>query len=76
MNDVITPQQALELGLNSKTAMLDLVRALDIDLIMLAKDEYANTDGFTVKAQRATANLMSLVALIAPELIATEEEAQ
>ena len=75
MTEMITPQQALELGLNSKVAMLDLVRALDADLAMLGRDEHAIT-GNTVKAERATTRLMSIVALFAPELIDTDEAAQ
>jgi hypothetical protein len=66
-------QKALELGLASKSMLIDLVRGLDADISMLAKDEYANTNGFTEKAERATNRLMAIVALVAPELINTEE---
>jgi hypothetical protein len=38
---------------------------------MLAKDEYAQTNGFTTKAERASRRLMNLVALVEPDLIDT-----
>lgn len=67
----ITPEQYLELGMTRKGLILDLVKALDSDLVMLAKDEYAQTNGFTTKAERASRRLMNLVALIEPDLIDT-----
>jgi hypothetical protein len=70
----ITPEQYLELGMTRKGLILDLVKALDADLAMLAKDEYAVTDGFTTKAERATRRLMNLVALIEPDLINTNPD--
>lgn len=64
-------QQALEIGLNSKQLLSELVRALDADITMLARDEYAQNGGSTEKAERATNRLMAIVALVAPELIDT-----
>lgn len=73
----ITPEQYLELGMTRKGLILELVKGIDADLAMLAKDEHAATDGSTTKAERATRRLMNLVALIEPDLINTnpEEEA-
>ena len=73
MNTTEQFEKALELGLANSTLLLELVRGLDADLLMLAKDEYANTNGFTVKAERATNRLMAIVALVAPELIDTDQ---
>lgn len=71
MSDAITPEQYLELGMTRKGLILDLVKALDADLVMLAKDEHAQNDGSTEKADRASRRLMNLVALIEPDLIDT-----
>lgn len=71
MSDAITPEQYLELGMTRKGLILDLVKGLDADLVMLAKDEHAQTNGFTTKAERASRRLMNLVALIEPDLIDT-----
>lgn len=70
-NPDITPEQYLELGMTRKALILDLVKGLDADLVMLAKDEYAQTDGFTKKADRASRRLMNLIALVEPDLIDT-----
>jgi hypothetical protein len=70
----ITPEQYLELGMTRKGLILELVKGIDADLVMLAKDEYAVTDGFTTKAERATRRLMNLVALTEPDLINTNPE--
>lgn len=67
----ITPEQYLDLGMTRKQLILDLVRGLDTDLVMLAKDEYAQNDGSTSKADRASRRLMNLVALVEPDLIDT-----
>lgn len=74
-NADITPEQYLELGMTRKQLILDLVRGLDTDLVMLAKDEYAQNDGSTSKADRASRRLMNLVALIEPDLIVANPEA-
>jgi len=65
-------KDALETGLALKVMLMETVRALDTDLTMLAKDEYANNNGSTAKATRATNRLMAIVALVAPEFIDTE----
>jgi hypothetical protein len=65
----ITPEQYLELGMTRKGLILDLINGIDRDLLMLAKDEYVQTNGFTEKADRASRRLMNLVALIEPDLI-------
>ena len=70
----ITPEQYLELGMTRKGLILELVRGIDADLVMLARDEYAQNDGSTTKAERATRRLMNLVALIEPDLINTNPE--
>jgi hypothetical protein len=70
----ITPEQYLELGMTRKGLILELVKGIDADLAMLAKDEHAVTDGSTTKAERATRRLMNLVALIEPDLINTNPE--
>lgn len=67
----ITPEQYIELGMTRKALILDLVKGIEADLVMLAKDEYAQTDGFTTKADRASRRLMNLVALTEPDLIDT-----
>lgn len=72
----ITPEQYLELGLTRKALLLELVKGIDSDLIMLAKDEHAQNDGMTTKSERASRRLMNLVALIEPDLIERNEEAQ
>jgi hypothetical protein len=71
MNDGITPEQYLELGMTRKGLILDLVNGIDADLVMLAKDEHAQNDGSTTKAERASRRLMNLVALTEPDLIHT-----
>lgn len=70
----ITPEQYLELGMTRKGLILELVKALDSDLVMLAKDEHAANDGSTTKSDRASRRLMNLVALIEPDLINTNPE--
>ncbi len=65
----ITPEQYLELGMTRKGLILDLVNGIDTDLAMLAKDEQAQSDGLSLKAERATRRLMNLVALVEPDLI-------
>ena len=72
MEDAITPEQYLELAMTRKALILDLVKQIDADLVMLARDEYANCDGMTTKAERATRRLMNLIALTEPDLLATE----
>ena len=72
----ITPEQYLELGMTRKSLILDLVKALDSDLVMLAKDEHAQNDGSIVKAERASRRLMNLVALVEPDLIDTTGDQQ
>lgn len=72
----ITPEQYLELGLTRKALLLELVKGIDTDLLMLAKDEYAQNDGMTTKSERASRRLMNLVAMIEPDLIERNEEAQ
>ena len=71
MSEAITPEQYLELGMTRKGLILDLVKGLDSDLVMLAKDEYAQNGGSTEKAERASRRLMNLVALVEPDLIDT-----
>jgi len=71
----ITPEQYLDLGMTRKQLILDLVRGLDTDLVMLAKDEHAQNDGSTSKADRASRRLMNLVALVEPDLIVANPEA-
>lgn len=71
MSDIITPEQYLDLGMTRKALILDLVRGLDADLVMLAKDEYAQNAGSTEKADRASRRLMNLIALVEPDLIDT-----
>lgn len=72
----ITPQQCMDLAMTREALILDIVKAIDSDLVMLAKDEYAQCNGFSVKAERATKRLMMLTALIAPNLIDVNPEAE
>ena len=74
MEDAITPVQYLDLAMTRKALILGLVKQIDADLVMLARDEYANCDGMTTKAERATRRLMNLIALTEPDLLATEGE--
>ena len=64
-------QRKITRNRDGKEFLYHLVKALDADLVMLAKDEYAQTNGFTTKAERASRRLMNLVALVEPDLIDT-----
>lgn len=70
-----TVEQCYELGMTTQALLLDLVKGLDTDLLMLAKAEHAQNSGSTEIADRATARLMKLTAIVAPNLIDTNPEA-
>lgn len=58
-----------ELAMHRRQLILDLVKELDADLAMLARDEHAATGGSTAKSERASRRLMNLIALVEPDLV-------
>lgn len=68
-------QEILELSVRIRREFMQLAVGLEADLITLGVAEYAQTQGNTPVATRATNRLMMMVALFDPSMIAPNPEA-
>lgn len=68
-------QEILELSVRIRREFMQLAVGLEADLVTLGVAEYAQTNGSTPVASRATDRLMMMVALFDPSMIAPNPEA-
>lgn len=68
-------KELLDLSVRLRQEFMQLAVGLETDLITLAVAEYAQTNGDTPVANRATDRLMMMVALFDPAMVAPNPEA-
>ncbi len=70
----ITVHEAMQATVKARRDFMDLVRAMETDLVTLRVLEYGQTQGLTPVSDRAADRLMALVALYDPTMLQPDPE--